>query len=270
MEFYAEVVAPDVDPQACSYVVVSDDRLLCRRDQPWRPLTGVEWLSLGAIESSRHYLGRLEGRHCFVVESPVFDCLPEAYLWAGLRSQLGRSDEAWFQLAGRAMQIATWYRQHRFCGQCGRPTIAHRSERAKVCETCNHLFYPRLSPCVIAVITRGDHCLLAHNANFPQGYYSALAGFIEAGETVEQCLHREVKEEVGIGISNLRYFGSQPWPFPGQLMLGFHADHASGEIDVDGEEILDARWWRYDQLPLVPTASTLSGQLIEHFVAQFN
>src|SRR5690606_28839634 len=123
-------------------------------------------------------------------------------------------------------QIINWCDHHRFCGRCGAATQLDPIERAAVCDNCELLFYPRLSPCVIGIVERHDHCLLAHNKRFKSQKYSALSGFIEPGETAEQALAREIEEEVGIQITNIRYFGSQPWPFPGQLMLGFHADYA--------------------------------------------
>ena len=270
--FHPAAIAPPAAgvslDQVC-YIIVAEGRLLCLEGQPWglfRP--GVQQ-ALGLPVINQHYLGQLHDRYCYALEMSSADELPEGYRWSDLRSQMGRISDALFELAGRALQVIQWHNHHQYCGQCGSPTEPHPEERAKVCTRCKHEFYPRLSPCVITVITRGEYCLLAHNANFPEGYYSALVGFIEVGETVETALHREVMEEVGISVGKLSYFGSQPWPFPGQLMLGFHAEYGSGDITVDGKEILDAQWWRYDELPLVPPASTLSGQLIAHFVAQF-
>jgi len=251
------------------YIVSASGQLLCLQGHPWQPLTSRFQQDISQQLRARHYLGTIDQRHCFVVEVEYRERLPDGYEWLGLRSQMGQISDELFELAGRALQIVNWYNYHRYCGRCGGRTTPHPQERAMVCEACQHEFYPRLSPCVITVITRDDHCLLARNAKFPSAYYSALAGFIEAGETVEAALHREVKEEVGITIDNLKYFGSQPWPFPGQLMLGFHAEYEGGEILVDGEEIVDAQWWRYDQLPVVPPPSTLSGRLIQHFVDQF-
>ncbi len=257
------------DPGAANcYIAIADNKLLTRRGAPWAPLDDSQRVALQLDVISQHYLGMLGGRACHVLEcSPALR--PGAGLeWFGLRSFLGRVDDSLFELLGRAQQVVTWHNDHRFCGRCGKPTEVHGRERAKLCRACNLQFYPRLSPCVITVISRGDQCLLARNSRFPQGYFSALAGFVEAGESAEQALRREVREEVGIDIENLRYFRSQPWPFPGQLMLGFHAEHAGGDICIDDEEIEEAHWFRFDRLPLVPQASTLSGQLIQHFVAQ--
>lgn len=220
---------------------------------------------LGSFESPPHLLGLLNGQPCYVVNYQEGN-MPSGLVWNRLRSLLGMIDECLFNLAGRACQIVEWDCQHRYCGRCGRPTILSQGDRSRRCDHCNELFYPRLSPCVIVIITRGDHCLLASSARWQGEFYSALAGFIEPGETAEEALHREVMEEVGLRVANLQYFSSQPWPFPGQLMIGFHAEYLGGEIQVDGEEIVAADWYHYRQLPPHPDEQTLSGRLIQHFV----
>jgi NAD+ diphosphatase len=143
-------------------------------------------------------------------------------------------------------------------------------ERAMCCDSCTTAIYPRIAPCIIVLVTRGEELLLARNVNFPRPMYSTLAGFIEAGESAEETLIREVREEVGIEVGNLSYFHSQSWPFPSQLMLGFFAEYVSGEIVCDPAEIADARWFHYRELPPTPPASSISGQLIEHYVNTLN
>ena len=227
----------------------------------------------------RYLLGLYNQRPCYAVSLPInspcidstvhIDSLaPKDFEWRTLRSFLSHVDDLHFDLAGRACQIVSWDREHRFCGCCGQQTAVSQTDYARTCHNCERQFYPRISPCVIVVISRDDHCLLARNASWEKNYFSALSGFIEPGETVEQALHREVKEEVGIEVKNLQYFSSQPWPFPGQLMLGFHAVYQSGEIQVDEKEIAEADWWHYQNLPPCPGTHTLSGRLIEHFVNQ--
>ena len=130
------------------------------------------------------------------------------------------------------------------------------------CPSCRLISYPRLSPSIIVLVTRGDEILLARNANWPQGMYSTLAGFVEAGESIEQTLHREVFEEVGLRVKNLKYFGSQSWPFPNSLMLGFHAEYDGGDIVCQAEEIADAQWFTIDNLPQTPPKTAISGWLI--------
>ncbi|WP_461482213.1 NAD(+) diphosphatase [Porticoccus sp.] len=244
-------------------IAVHDQQVLCTADGEQLIFPPSQ---LAAQDYPRHLLGLLDGRPCYAVDFPL-EGIPRELAWFRLRSLLGDMDEPLFNLAGRACQLVQWDRQHRYCGRCGRPTESSEGDRSKCCDHCNELFYPRLSPCVIVVISRGDHCLLASSSRWQGGFYSALAGFIEPGETAEEALHREVMEEVGIRVTNLRYFSSQPWPFPGQLMLGFHANYLAGEIRVDGEEISAADWYHYEQLPPHPDARTLSGRLIQHFVA---
>ncbi|WP_086931808.1 NAD(+) diphosphatase [Agarilytica rhodophyticola] len=250
------------------FVVINKTHILCVENSAWRPLSSSMTTALGPYHH-RHYLGTLDGEHCYAVYYDHLDAPQvEGFQWYGLRHQLGASSEEYFQLAGRALQLTRWYLEHQFCGVCGSPTSTSSVDRALVCENCEARFYPRISPCVIGLVRKGDMCLLAQGVKHPQGLYSTLAGFIEPGESAEQAFAREVGEEVGIEIKNLRYFGSQPWPFPGQLMLGFTADYAAGEICIDDDEIVDAQWFRVDSLPNIPPVSTIAGRLIQDFVEQ--
>lgn len=172
-------------------------------------------------------------------------------------------DQSLFQIAARAWQVALFLRTHRFCGQCGSRTHRIDWELAVQCSNCQHRCYPRVSPCIIVAVRKGKQILLAQGQHHREGLYSTLAGFVESGETLEQAVHREVMEEVGIKLTNLRYFASQPWPFPHSLMMGFLADYASGDIQVDGHEILRADWFDIDDLPLIPGKLSIAGQLIE-------
>lgn len=250
-----------------SWVFVSiEGRIACISEQGApRPITGDELRWLDVEVRSRHFLGRFRGRPVFALEAQGE--LPEGYSLAALRSWLGRVEPSVFYLAGRAQQIIDWDNTHRFCGRCGTETEHHREDRAKICPSCGLVNYPRLSPSIIVLITRGDEMLLARNANWPTEMYSTLAGFVEPGESVEQTLHREVEEEVGLKVRNLRYLGSQSWPFPNSLMLGFHAEYDSGEIVFHDGEIADARWFRCDDLPNVPPRTSISRWLIDEFVA---
>lgn len=184
----------------------------------------------------------------------------------GLRRALAQAgdEEAYARLA-RAAQLATWFDQHRFCGRCGSPLIDHAQDLARTCPACALVHYPRISPCIIVLVRRGEQCLLARSERFPPGRFSTLAGFIEAGETAEQAVRREVREEVGIEVDNLEFFASQAWPFPHQLMLGFFADYRSGELRPDGIEIVAADWFDRERLPDLPPPFSISRQLIDHF-----
>ncbi len=215
----------------------------------------------------RHFLGFWRGRPCYAVEiDELTEIDPMQYQSGNLYQVLGRMEVPLFALAGRAQQILAWERDHRFCGRCGAEMYVDLGERAMRCDPCGTVNYPRIAPCIITLVTRGDHMLLARNANFPRPMYSTLAGFIEAGESAEETLVREVKEEVGVDVDEIRYFGSQSWPFPNQLMLGYFARYAGGDIVCDPTEIADAGWYHYSDLPQVPPASSISGQLIRAFV----
>jgi NAD+ diphosphatase len=222
----------------------------------------------GWRELRRQFLGYWGEQPCYGLEIDDRDQPdPMQFQKGNLYHILGRVDEQLFALAGRASQLLDWERDHQFCGRCGNRMSVDAVERAMRCEPCRTISYPRIAPCVIVLVTRGEEMLLARNVNFPQPMYSTLAGFIEAGETAEATLKREVREEVGVEVTNLRYFQSQSWPFPNQLMLGFFADYAGGDIACDASEIADARWFHYSELPMIPPASSISGQLIQHCIA---
>jgi len=214
------------------------------------------------------YLGRWNGRPCFAFIYPAeleFATDADVNL-AGLRSRLGVVEDGLFALAGRAQQMAHWYEFHRYCGRCGAPNQLQLHERVLACPHCGALFYPRISPRVIGIVVRGNTCLLAHNVNCSAVLFSVIGGCIEPGETAEQALIREIREETGIEVEGREYICSQPWPFPSQLMLGFVARYKSGEIQVDGVEITDAQWFSPNALPLIPPPHTISGKLISVFL----
>ena len=170
--------------------------------------------------------------------------------------------------AGRAVQIVEWERTNRFCGRCGIPNELAMGERAMRCPQCRLLRFPQLSPAIITLVHRGDEVLLARSHRFPEGLFSALAGFVEPGETVEGALVREVEEEVGIRVKNLEYRSSQPWPFPNSLMLGFWAEYESGAIVLEEAEIAEAHWFPVDALPNIPGPISIANQLITSWVAR--
>jgi NAD+ diphosphatase len=231
-----------------------------------RPITGDELRWLDIEIHSEHYLGRFRGRCIYAVEAK--GGIPEGYSAAGLRDWLGRVEPSVFYLAGRAQQVLDWHRSHRFCGRCGEEMEDHPNDRAKTCPSCHLISYPRLSPSIIVLVTRGEEMLLARNAQWPTNMYSTLAGFVEPGESIEQTVHREVLEEVGLKVGNLRYLGSQSWPFPNSLMLGFHAEYDGGDIVCQEEEIADARWFKADDLPNIPPKTAISRWLIDDFINQ--
>lgn len=223
-----------------------------------------------------HYLGYVEdGRgaqvDCYSAEISPETPLPEGLIADGLRALYPRLGDLLFSIAGRGIQVVAWDRTHRFCGQCGAPTENEPHERAKRCPACGLIGYPRLSPAIIIAVVRksdqGDRLLLARNHRFPTGRYSVIAGFVEPGETLEECAQREVCEEVGIRIRNVRYFGSQPWPFPNSLMIAFTAEYDGGEIVLEESEIAEAGWFPIDALPEIPPRMSISRRLIDWFAA---
>ena len=177
-----------------------------------------------------------------------------------MMSQLTGSET---DLLGRALQLSHWLKDHQYCGRCGHGNKLLQGEYGMGCPACGHKQYPRLSPCIIVAVNGPNGVLLGHNKRFPAGRYSVLAGFVEAGETVEAAVHREVLEEVGISITNLRYIDSQSWSFPHSLMLGFLADYKAGDIKVDNTEIDHADWFQQDNLPDLPPSFSIARQLIE-------
>ncbi len=227
--------------------------------------TGAE---LPALAAEAHFLGTLDGGDCYAVALPQGTEPPEGMKLVSARGLFTRVDEAVLGVAGRALAIAEWDITHRFCGRDGEPTVLVPGERARRCPTCRTPYYPRIAPAVIVLITRGDAMLLARNANFPGAFFSTLAGFVDVGESLEETVVREVKEEVGVDVKNLRYFGSQPWPFGRSLMLGFTAEYAGGDIQVDGQEIAEAGWFTPDNLPPIPPRLSIARKLIDSFLAQ--
>jgi NAD+ diphosphatase len=220
----------------------------------------------GLIALRQQYLGTLRGFPCHCVEVGDKTPPPEGMAFEGLRLLYGLLEEDAFKVALRAMHLVEWDRTSRFCGRCGARTEPRGEERAKQCTGCGTLIFPRISPAVIVLIERGDQVLLARAARFPESLYSVLAGFVEPGESLEETVHREIEEETGILVKDVRYFGSQPWPFPDSLMVGFTARYKSGEIRVDGKEILDARWFSVDDLPQIPGRVSIARKLIDRFI----
>ncbi len=227
---------------------------------------GADLASIGVRPLHEQYFGVLQGRSCYAGTYPGGSDLPDGFCLRDLRALLGHLEEDLIWVAGRANHLLHWHRIHRFCGRCGSPTQSKADERALVCRQCGLVNYPRLSPAVIVAVTRNDRILLARNKGFRIPFYSVLAGFVEPGETLEACAVREIKEEVGISVKDIRYFGSQPWPFPDSLMIGFTAVHAGGEIRVDNVELVDAAWFSRDDLPEIPPPISIARHLIDAFV----
>jgi NAD+ diphosphatase len=222
-------------------------------------------------EGGRHYLGMLGDEACWAVDVPA-DADPSDGAAMDLYSLYGRSSETEWAVAGRAVQVAEWARTHRFCGRCGTPTEQASGDRSMTCPSCGLTAYPRLAPAMITLVTRGEgddeEALLARGVQFRMPMYSCLAGFVEPGENLEGAVVREVFEEVGVRIDRVTYRGSQPWPFPHSLMIGFRARWASGDIVCEPTEILDAQWYRRDALPAIPPRISIARKLIDEWMAE--
>ena len=222
--------------------------------RPSPPPPGTPCLSLGAEGGAPVYAALLDGA-----------AVPADAEAADLRGLYGTVEDGELGWAARAVQLAAFDRDHRFCGRCGGAAAPSPVEHARICAACGATAYPRLSPAVIVLVERGDECLLARSHRFPPGMYAAVAGFVEPGETAEHAVERELAEEVGVAVTGIRYAGSQPWPFPHSLMLGFTAAYAGGEVRADGAEVEDAGWFSADALPVLSAPGSIARRLIEEF-----
>jgi len=189
-----------------------------------------------------------------------------SYPWAKLREVFTVLDEELWRYVVKGLTLLHWHRTNRFCGVCGGVMKEHPEENALRCTACGHTTWPRISPAVIVLVTHQDKVLLGHNRRMEEGVFSLLAGYVEPGESLEEAVHREVREESGVEIKNLRYLASQPWPFPDSLMFGFHAEWKSGEPRPDGKEILDVRWFELNNLPRLPGPGSMARKLLEWWI----
>lgn len=252
-------------PDHAEFAVVHHDHHFLRSDQGFVH-TSADWekrLPQGIAQP----IGYWQQRAVQVVELPSAVELSGCQ-WVSLRQIMLEEAYDLFAMLGYAHQIALWARHHRFCGQCGSRTEPAAEQHLLHCPVCGLHQYPKLAPSMIVLVTRGDEILLARSKRFASGMYSTLAGYVEPGESVEQCVHREVMEEVGLSVDHLHYLGSQNWPFPHSLMLGFHARYAGGEIRIQEDEIEDARWFSVEALPPLPVPRTIARFLIESYLAQ--
>lgn len=275
--FVPQITPPEtVAEPAYWFVFAGRNLLVYQEEESVRVPCLREMAELGLTAVRQQYLGYLTGDtpiHCYAGAVADKSEAPAGMTFLGLRQLFGRLEDTCLWLAGRAFQIIDWDRTSQFCGQCGAPNTQLDHERAKKCQHCGHIKYPRISPAVIVRVERRDpdgaKILLANGRRFRSSkIYSVLAGFVEPGETLEECVQREIGEEVGITVKNICYFGSQPWPFPDSLMIAFTAEYASGEITLEETEIVDANWFKPDELPAVPPPISIARRLIDNFVAE--
>jgi len=265
--FISGIVPPEERSEPAWWFVFQENKLLVNQEPSSVSLPFLmDFGELGLTPLSEHYMGRLDHQPCYAVEVAEGTIPPAGMTFEGLRQVYGRLDEDLFWVAARAVQIVDWDKTHQHCGRCGTPLRTKTTERAKECPQCGQLHFPRLAPAIIVLVERGDQLLLARSRHFMPGMYSVLAGFVEPGESLEEAVVREVKEEVGIDVKDIRYFSSQPWPFPHSLMIGFTATYDGGEISLNDEEIEDAGWFTADNLPRIPGKISIARKLIDWFM----
>jgi NAD+ diphosphatase len=249
------------------YMIVKGNTLLQSDGEAALPiLSGDQASALWAASDYQAVIGAYQGRPVVLLTHDHDVSLP-GYAFAGLRQLLPRLDHTLFAIAGRACQVAFFVRTHNFCSLCGDTLQEVTDELAVYCGHCNYRTYPRISPCIIVAVYRHwqgqPQLLLARGVRHPAGLYSVLAGFVESGESLEQCVHREVFEETQIKVKSLQYVTSQPWPFPHSLMAGFIAEYAGGELALDDQELVAGGWFNLDELPQTPPPGTIAARLIE-------
>ncbi|MBK6807247.1 MAG: NAD(+) diphosphatase [Betaproteobacteria bacterium] len=254
---------PAVLPGTALGFAYSGTRLVVRGSVESPVIPTLAELDAAGLAGDRHYLGEIDGVPCVAIALANIEEPPPGFAMAGLRSFFFRLPDPLLAIAARAFQIADWDRSHRYCGRCGARTRDGDGERAKECPSCGLVAYPRVSPAMMALVTRGRELLLARSARFASGVYSALAGFVEPGETIEDCIRREVREEVGVEVGEPVYFASQSWAFPHSLMIAYTVEYAGGEIRLDDPEIEDARWFALDALPKLPPSVSIARRLID-------
>ena len=259
---------PDAVPSASLVFAFRAEKILVGGDEKSPAILTREEFESTGLACRTYHLGVYQGVHCVAAGLPDDASDVESLRFTGLRSLFFAVPEPLVAIAARAFQVIEWDRTHRYCGRCGTPTRDKAGERAKECPACGYVAYPRVSPAMMALVTRGRELLLARSARFATGVYSALAGFVEPGETIEDCIRREVREEVRVEVGASSYFASQSWAFPHSLMIAFTAEYASGEIRLDDPEIEDARWFPIDALPKLPTGISISRRLIDATVAR--
>ena len=258
---FAPLIRPQDHDEALTFVFHRGELLLRNTSLSLPAPAAVAGLALPADRFQA--LGMLDGRYYQAAWADEA-LLPGAdHGYHGLRSLFGAVDDGFLGLAGRAFQLGEWARTHRYCGVCATPMRQLDGERCRQCPNCGHSAHPRISPAMMVLIRKGEQVLLAMHANTPSRRYTALAGFLEAGESAEEAVHREVYEEVGLRVHNLRYFASQSWPFPHSLMIAYTADYLDGEIRIDPNEIADARWFGPDDdWPDTPATVSIASELL--------
>lgn len=258
---YVNALHPQGENEAC-WFIFSGDQLLIHDDKKTLPSSSQ------ALQLKREmYLGTLKDKHLFTGEIESQALAPQGRIWCSIRTLFGVVTDEYYAVAGRAMQLLSWDRSHTYCGSCGSETFTRETERCRECPSCGSLAYPKIAPAIMALVKKDNKILLARGPHFPEKFYSVIAGYVDPGETLEQCVGREVFEEVGIRVKNIRYFGSQPWPFSQSLMIAFTCDWENGEISMDPAELTHAEWFDPTHLPQLPPRLSISRILIDSYLS---
>lgn len=251
--------------KTCWFIIQKPEYVLLTKNH-----TFPNQLDILSLESYflRHFsLGHFNGIEYFCAEINEDIPFNDDFHTVSLRQALSMLYPEQYAMGVKAYSVMHWDRNHQFCGRCATPTVHRVPHFERFCPACSLSFFPRISPSIIVLIHRGDELIMARSAHFSPGIYGLIAGFVEIGESLEEAIHREIKEEVGLQVKNITYFGSQPWPFPDSLMVAFTAEYHSGELIIDNAEIEDAGWYRYDNLPGRPSMSfSIASELLDNFV----
>lgn len=252
------------------FIFYEDNLLILNNEGKNNPIPlSTDLVEIQHLLSNSDYLGQYNDQKCcygIFADKPE---LPGNLQLVNLRMSFQILDETQFQIAGYGYQMAHWDITTQYCGKCGSKNTRDKKERSKKCVSCHTQIFPRISPAVIVAVIKDNSILLARNQRFKSGIYSVLAGFVEPGESLEECIMREIREEVSIEVNNISYFGSQPWPYPDALMIAFIADYKSGEIKVDKKELIDARWYNSANLPDLPLKFSIARRMIDWYIEEY-
>ncbi|UTB32156.1 MAG: NAD(+) diphosphatase [Methanobacterium sp. ERen5] len=268
---YKPLVKPESNNEEKSYwFIFKSDHMLINPKSSLKIPFHKDLNEINVIPQRKHYMGILNNKPCYVIEVDPGTQVRSGMEFLDLRTAYDILEEDIYLLAGRALQIMNWDKNHMFCGRCGVETMTMEDENAKFCPECGFTSYTRISPAVITAIVKEDKILMAKHSYGLKDRYALVAGFLEAGETLEEAVKREVMEEVGLEVEDIQYFDSQPWPFPNSLMIGFTAKYASGEIKVDGKEIVDAKWFDASEVSRFPSKISIASELVEWFLQTYH